>query len=227
MITYNQPKFNRICEEFKEILLKNNIDVTDAEELIDEHIIEILTKHVEKYLEPISKFVSVSCPKCGRTHLVPMQSSYTRKIVFKIENLLIKLNITVPRLKCSNCGSTHAVLPSFCVPFKQYSKQAILEIASEASITNTETVANNLNIDEKQVRRFVNLVNNARNNILLISNTYPNQFNKKIDSTSKLSNIISEIPSNIDEIYFEEFRSIFLYEKSKRKIYMQYHKLSL
>lgn len=227
MITYNKPKFNNICEEIKKILLNNNINIKDAEELIDEHIIEILTKYVEKYLEPVSKFISVSCPKCGRTHLVSMQSSYTRKIVFKIENLLIKLNIAVPRLKCSNCGSTHAVLPSFCVPFKQYSKQAILEIASEASITNTETVANNLNIDEKQVRRFVNLVNNARNNILLISNTYPNQFNKKIDSTSKLSNIISEIPSNIDEIYFEEFRSIFLYEKSKRKIYMQYHKLSL
>lgn len=226
MITYNQPKFNKICEEIEKILLKNNIDITNGEEIIDENLIKLLTKHVEKYLEPVSKFVAVACPKCGRTHLVPIQSSYTRKIIFKIENLLIKLNITVPRLKCSNCGSTHAVLPNFCVPFKQYLKQAILEIVSEASSTNTETVASNLNIDEKQVRRFVNIVKNTKNNILLISNKYPDKFNERIYSRSKLHTIISALPTDIDEIYFEEFKSIFLYIKGKRKLYMEYQKLS-
>lgn len=227
MISYNNIKFNEIGKEIKEILLNNNIDVTDAEESIDEHIIELLTQHVNKYLEPASSFTSVDCPKCGNAHLESMQTSYTRKIIFKIENLLIKLNITVPRLKCKNCGSTHAVLPDFCVPFKQYSKPAIVEIASEASAKNTQTVANSLDIDEKQVRRFVNVVNNSKDKILLISNIYPDKFKEKIDNTSKLYNIISAIPIDFNEIYFNEFRSIFLYEKNKRKIYMQYHKLSI
>lgn len=70
-----------------------------------------------------------------------MESTYQRNVIFKIENILLKFKICVPRLKCSNCGSTHAVLPSFCVPFKQYSKQAILEIVTETSESSTETLA--------------------------------------------------------------------------------------
>lgn len=226
MITYISPKFNEICSEIKEILLKNNINLADSEQLLDNNIITQLEQHVAGVLQPVSKFINVPCPKCGKTHLIPMESSYSRKIIFKVENILIKLNITVPRLKCTNCGSTHAVLPSFCVPFKQYSKQAILEIVSEASETSTQTVADNLNIDSKQVRRFVNVFQSFANDTSLIFHMYPNKFHCSIDNDSKLHIIVQSLPYDFDALYFREFRKIYLYIENKRKIYMRTKKLS-
>ena len=93
-------------------------------------------------------------------------------------------------MKCFNCGSTHAVLPNFCVPFKQYSKQAILEIVIEADNATTEMVANNLEIEPKQVRRMVNLVKNYKNSILHISKVYQNKFVVNIDVDTNLGKIL-------------------------------------
>ena len=156
-----------------------------------------------------------------------MESTYQRNVIFKIENILLKFKICVPRLKCSNCGSTHAVLPSFCVPFKQYSKQAILEIVTETSESSTETLAERLNIESKQVRRFVNIVKNLIDNILQLSKIYTSKFEYNITINSSLHTIIQALPNDFDELYFKEFRIIFLYKRIKRKIYMEFKKLSI
>ena len=164
--------YEGMCDEIEEILINNNIDLKDAEQSIDKNIINNLTAHINNHLEPASKFTCTHCPKCGYIHLSPMQSSYSRNIIFKIENLLIKVKISVQRLICNNCGSTHSILPSFCVPFKQYSKQAILEIVSQADKTSSQVVADKLNIESKQVRRLIKLFYSFKNDILLLYQIY-------------------------------------------------------
>ena len=156
-----------------------------------------------------------------------MESIYQRNVIFKIENLLIKIKIDVPRLKCCNCGSTHAVLPSFCVPFKQYSKQAILEIVTIASESSTESIAEKLNIESRQIRRFVNIVKDSINNILQLSKIYPSKFENNTKINSILPTIIQVASNDFEELYFKEYRIIFLYKKIKRKIYMEFRKLAI
>ncbi len=227
MITYNSNNYNTLIDKIIGILKDNNVDTTDEETNLPHEVIESITSIVKSFIVSVDKFVAVPCPKCELTHLQPMQSTYQRNIIFKIDNILIKIKIPVSRLKCSNCGTTHAVLPDFCVPFKQYSEQAILEIASEASASSTEVVANNLNLDSKQIRRFVNVVKSFKNDILLLSNKFPTVFQYPIDNTAKLHDIIAALPSNFDELYFREFRNVVLYIKTERKIYIKYHILSL
>ena len=131
-------------------------------------------------------------------------------------------------MKCSNCGSTHAVLPNFCVPFKQYSKQAILEIVIEADNSTTEAVANKLEIEPKQVRRMVNLVKSCKNKILHISKVYLSEFVVNINNNNtKLGEIIKILPDIFNELYFKEFGTIFLYVHTKREIYIQIRNLSI
>ena len=166
-----------------------------------------------------------TCPKCGKVHLEPFLTTYKRNIIFRIENVLVKIKITVPRVKCSNCNSTHALLPDFCIPLKQYSNQAVLSIASEAGKTSTENVATKLNIDSKQVRRFVNIVKSNMNNILLIHTKQETSFKSKIDCNSSVNVIIESLPENFTEIFFEEYSYVFLYVKNKRELYMQFKKL--
>ena len=64
MITYISYKFNKIIEEFTQILTENEINIFDSEQKISEHIIQLLLNHLTNKLEPSSSFVSAPCPKC-------------------------------------------------------------------------------------------------------------------------------------------------------------------
>lgn len=220
MITYNSPKFNNICEKIQEILLNNNIDINDSLQSLDDNIISSISEYVTNFLASPSDFVHLPCPKCAKTHLVLIQNNYSRNVIFKISNVLVKVHISIPRLKCKNCGSTHAVLPVFCIPFKQYSKQAVLDIVSLASKTSTQHVADDLNIEPKQVRRFISTFKSFKNKVLLLFQSHPSNFTVKINTNFKFHEIIDSFPTNFDELYFDEYRSIYLYVKFNRQIYI-------
>ena len=220
MITYNSLKFNNLDKKIAKILINNNVNIDDSQAFIDQNIITSIEEYITNCLEPVTNFTSLPCPKCGNKHLVPMQSSYSRNVIFKIKNILIKLNITIPRLICDNCASTHSILPCFCLPFKQYSKQAILEIVAQADKTSTQTVADELDIESKQVRRFVNLFDSFKNDIFLLYQMYPSKFSKKLDNNSTVNIIIKSLSVEFEEMYFREFRKIYLYIKNRRRIYI-------
>ena len=153
MITYNSPKYNNLNKKILEILEFNNIDTLDAETVIPVSVLETIALVVQECLISADKFLTEKCPKCGKTHLKILNSQYPRNIFLKVNNPLIKVKILVPRLICENCGSTHAVLPDFCVPLKRYSKDAIAEIANMAAKDGTENTAATLNIESPMSTR--------------------------------------------------------------------------
>ena len=223
MISYNSSKFNNLMKQISKILKTNNINTTDSETLISTEVIDLITSKVQSCILSADNFLSEKCPKCAKTCLDCFSSSYSRNVIFKIDNILIKIKISVPRLICKNCNSTHAVLPDFCIPLKQYSKQAILDMVSMALKTSTDVVANTLNIESKQIRRFVNLLKKQINNICLINRLC----NSKFKNSTKLSTLLKHLPKNISKVYFENFNTIFLYEINKRNLYLRYAKLSI
>lgn len=48
---------------------------------------------------------------------------YCRNVITKYSIL----KIVVSRVKCPSCGKTHAILPSFLIPYHQYSLEFIFE----------------------------------------------------------------------------------------------------
>ena len=225
MITYSSPKYNNLSKKIIEILKFNNIDTFDSESTIPENVLSTITLLVQECIIPSDKFLTEKCPKCGKNHLKLFNSTYSRNVILKINNILIKVKLVVPRLICENCSSTHAVLPDFCVPLKKYSKDAIIEIVNLAIEKGTEEVAATLNIDSKQVRRFINVVRSAICNLSVLAYKLKVTMEFILYKLKDLYRLIKQIP-NITEKYFEEFRSIFLYEKNKRNLYIEYSKLS-
>lgn len=228
MITYTTSKFNNITKNITKFFLSNNININDSEQKVPENIMNEFQLYISSLLVPANKFLSTPCPKCGKAHFEPFLSSYQRNVIFRIGNLLVNIKLSIPRVRCCNCGSTHAILPDFCIPLKQYSNQAIISIATDATNTSTEIVAEKLNIDSKQVRRCVNIIKSNINNILLLYHKYMEYFKSKISLNTSIANILYNMPQNFIELFFYEFRFIFLYNiKIKRKLYMQYKKLSI
>ena len=225
MISYSSPKYNNLIEKILEIFKINNIDTLNSEVEIPANVLETITAMVQECLISNDKFLSEKCPKCGKTHLKPFSSSYCRNVILKINNILLKVKLVVPRLICENCGSTHAVLPDFCVPLKQYSRDTIVEIVVKASESSADKVADDLNIEVRQIRRFIKLVKSFLPNLSLLIKELKILINLIEVSLKNLYIFLKEIP-NITEIYFDNFKTIFLYKVQRRFLYFEYAKLS-
>lgn len=225
MIAYSSQKYNNLSKKIIEILNFNNIDTFDSESIIPQNVLNTITLLVQECVIPSNKFLTEKCPKCGKNHLKLFNSTYSRNVILKINSILIKVKLVVPRLMCENCGSTHGSLPDFCVPLKRYSKDAIIEIVNLAVEKGTEEVASTLNIEPKQVRRFINVVRATICNLSLLAYKLKVTMEFILYKLKDLYRLIKQVP-NITEKYFEEFRTIFLYEKKRRELYIEYSKLS-
>lgn len=226
MITYKLNDFNNLIKNILKIFKENNIDTSDVETVIPKKVVKLINSAIQSVMLTGELFVSVKCPKCGQTHLVPLKEVYERNLKLKEGNIFIDTKINVPQVKCKNCGSKHALLPTdLIVPFKTYSKGAILEIAEMCEDIGDEETANTLNIDSKQVRRCVATVDCCLYNLSMLVHKleiYAEYIKLKLKEVFKL---LKE-NQNLEEEYFKNFREPFLYKKVNRKLYIGYEKLS-
>lgn len=73
-------------------------------------------------LEPVEvDLTKVRCPRCRAKGAMVPHSSYSRHFIYRSNNKNHDEIITVIRLMCSSCNTTHAVLPLVAVPYLAYS----------------------------------------------------------------------------------------------------------
>lgn len=74
-----------------------------------------------------SNIYKATCPSCGVTGNWANHGSYTRHLVTQEQDEIITIN----RLKCLSCGSTHALLPPDVVPYKHFSLSFMVAVCKE------------------------------------------------------------------------------------------------
>ena len=89
-------------------------------------IISNCFKNITKYLN-LGKEIYIlpiyGCKFCGYEGLMHRHGYYSRNVITKYT--IERINIL--RVKCPSCGKTHAILPSFLIPYYQYSLDFIFE----------------------------------------------------------------------------------------------------
>lgn len=90
---------------------------------------------------------------CGHSGCLTIHGYYYRSL--KTENSTLRLRIR--RVICSECGHTHALLPSFIVPYSQVSFFDQVEIIQQAqSDKNFTSIMNRTpSIDESNIRSII------------------------------------------------------------------------
>ncbi len=75
------------------------------------------------------------CPKCHAKSNFSIHGHYNRNLVIISEddNLCHEYNVVVTRVICNSCGSTHALLPDFIIPYKSFSFDSIICIVEEVA----------------------------------------------------------------------------------------------
>lgn len=71
---------------------------------------------------------SSSCPFCGAKGCLSLHSSYSRDMLSLKDGVPFRFSLSIPRLFCSSCSHTHALLPDLLVPYSSYSLLFILSV---------------------------------------------------------------------------------------------------
>jgi len=73
-----------------------------------------------------------TCPKCGANHCFTRHGSYSRSVcVLGNSSDISEIRLTILRVKCTSCNSTHAVLPVDVIPYKIYSLSCIVFLLTQ------------------------------------------------------------------------------------------------
>lgn len=109
---------------------------------------EILNKYENTLNNPY-----MECSICGSNKLIKW-GSYTRNICYIDNNILKRKVINIKRVKCKGCGHTHALIPSFIIPYKIYLLDVILNslICKDVTLTISYDVIDRWN---KQFNKFL------------------------------------------------------------------------
>ena len=79
------------------------------------------------------------CPYChSKGHLIP-HDVYSRYMVTLKGHRPVTAVLRVPRVKCTSCGHTHALLPEMLIPYSSYSLRFVLTVL-EAYFLHAHTV---------------------------------------------------------------------------------------
>lgn len=131
--------------------------------------IEEKVKKLEKYIDEYENNINygyIECPICESTKMISY-GSYERNIGIFDQYFKIKIK----RVKCKECNHTHALLPSFILPYFQ-NEVSFIEIVIKEKYNNksqTSYIVNAFNISRQLInnwlRRFRNHLSRLRSTI--------------------------------------------------------------
>jgi transposase len=96
----------------------------------------------ETYEKSIEKLdlKRTKCPNCGAIGQFKAHGDYERHVIVLIDEKVHHEIIRIKRVKCLSCCRTHALLPSFIIPYCSYTYSFILKCLEERVINRTKLV---------------------------------------------------------------------------------------
>lgn len=121
--------------------------------------------NIKEILKKYKKMINLpylECPFCNSTDLIKW-GTYKRNIYY-IDVIIKHEILLIQRIRCNKCGKTHALLPSFIIPYKLHFLDIILY-----GISNNE-ITLNISIDtitkwNKDFNKFLPYLKTMFNNI--------------------------------------------------------------
>jgi transposase-like protein len=89
---------------------------------------------ITKYYSNILNYGYMECPRCKSSNLIKW-GSYKRTVKFLYNGEIISIILVVQKVRCKECGHTHALLPSIIVPYKQPALDIILNCIAQTDIS--------------------------------------------------------------------------------------------
>lgn len=177
---------------------------------------------------PVNVNDKCECPKCGAKNKFSYHAYYQRNIAFVINENIENFKVTVVRLICKSCGSSHALLPNFIVPYKIMSLHSILNIVQNSTLTSVLAISSRINISYQMIYVYLSFFLSFFSNTVILNN-YTN-FCVNFDKQYFLehASCFSEEKFLLD--FWEYYKLVFLMTKfrniSPPKVYTGCHQMA-
>ena len=150
-IDYNIRKYKK-KEESSHFILDDDMNFQHTNMISLK--MEIFNINVHKYFECCLKLevIAYSCPTCSCPGALVKHGYYKRTVIING----IKQRVTILRVKCKSCGKTHALLPSFIIPYLQTSLRDAMLIINNTIDSNRYYYKKNL--IRKSYKKWINRV---------------------------------------------------------------------
>ena len=114
----------------------------------------------KKYFEIIesSNLSKYDCPKCGAKASMTRHAYYERNVISIINAVIIYTILKILRVKCTSCGSTHAILPGDIIPYKQFDYSSFIMILENyfCGLQSGYELSTKFNVSFQTIYSFIN-----------------------------------------------------------------------
>lgn len=128
------------------------------------------TNYIQSLMPTLNDLHSCKCPKCGAIDRFSHHCNYMRNLSFCINDQIVNFKISVTRVICNSCNSTHAILPDFITPYKIMASFSICDIVKFAFSSSVLTVQKKLNISYQLIYHYISLFLSFLPNIAILNN---------------------------------------------------------
>ena len=122
---YNQFSFLSPTDGY--MIIQNRENVKSISQMINEY-------------EGEPNLIGVVCPCCKSTEFI-YYGTYKRNVIYLENGHINESRLGIKRVLCKKCYKTHAIIPSFLIPYKQHSLNTVLILLEGNENTDTTTIA--------------------------------------------------------------------------------------
>ena len=162
-------------------------------------------------LMPSLEDISCCCPNCKAYSNFSFHGAYNRNISFIREGKTFDFTVSVTRVICNSCGSTHALFPDFIVPYKHFSRDSFLLVVSKTVSSSVLKVSECFYLSWQFIYACLSIFF-AFFNYADSLNKYKNLF-KTFNKTYFALNCTTICDDNFNLLFFKHYHWVFLMTK--------------
>lgn len=174
-------------------------------------------KYIQQFMPTLKQLSNCKCPKCGAIDKFSFHCTYSRNISFCLSGKIVNFVVTVTRVKCDSCLSTHAILPDFIIPYKIMSCYGICRIVKEAVTSSVLTVCDKLQISYQLIYQYIFLLNSFFANVQILNNQ--NNYFEKFSEEIFWINLDFFVNVTFHYDYYYFFKWCFLMDRFRNQTY--------
>src|SRR5574344_2435185 len=176
-------------------------------------------KNIQDYIPTMVNITSnCACPKCKSICNFSYHGSYKRNISIVNTNVNENFSVNITRVKCNSCNSTHALLPSFLVPYKIFTSESILNIITSATKTSVLKTAELLKISYELIYYYIALLIAFWSDLVILNNEKEYIHRKNFDKIYLFNNCLNFCNANFKSDFLHFFKWCFLMSKFRNTL---------
>lgn len=159
--------------------------------------------YIQSIIPTINDIHENICPCCHAKNKLIKYGGYERNISVLIDNTMENYKVYIPRVLCTSCNHSHALLPNFIVPYKIMVIYSIAQIVQRATAESAYKLAKVIDVSIQMIYTYIAIVLAFFNDFKILNNSKEYSCIRNFNQKYFLTNCINLSKYNFRLDFFE------------------------